>query len=64
VTIADRPETSPKPAIDIDFTAVALAVMIGDGIARDLLERLTEKRASDVAGAEKGSGSARPVTRW
>jgi len=39
--MADRPKTSPKPMpIDIDLSTIALSIIVGDGVARDLLERM------------------------
>jgi len=50
--MADRAETSPKPTpIDVDLASIAAAVIVGDGVARELLERLTEERPGNVTGA-------------
>jgi|AmaraimetP72IA01_FD_contig_51_1801002_length_687_multi_5_in_0_out_0_1 hypothetical protein len=46
VTMADRPKTSPKTTpTDIDLTTIALSIIVGDGMARDLLERMRSRLA-------------------
>ena len=58
--MADRAETSPKTTpIDFDLTSIALAVVVGDGMARDLLERLTEERAGNLTGGVGAEPSGR-----
>jgi hypothetical protein len=56
VAMANRAENSSKTTpIDFDLTSIALAVFVGDGMARDLLERLTEERPGDVTRAHKAA---------
>ena len=55
--MADRPKTSPKPTpIDINLTTNALSIIVGDGMARDLLERV--RGMSPKSRAERGAARA------
>jgi len=52
-----RPKTSPKPTpVDVDLTTIALSIIVGDGMARDLLERM--RGMSPKSRAERAAARA------
>src|SRR5262245_53457387 len=57
VSMAHRPKTSPTPTpVDINLTTIALSIIVGDGMARDLLERV--RGMSPKSRAERGAARA------